>query len=40
MCVCGGGGGGARIGEIFYTKNPESDFLIKNPNLTKNTSGS
>ena len=26
---------GARISEISFTKNPESDFLIKNPNLTK-----
>ena len=25
----------ARISEIFlYTKNPESDFFLKNPNLT------
>ena len=25
----------ARISEIYFTKNPESDFFIKNPNLTK-----
>ena len=25
----------ARISEISLTKNPESEFFIKNPNLTK-----
>ena len=25
----------ARIGEISFTKNPESEIYIKNPNLTK-----
>ena len=25
----------ARISEISFTKNPESEFFIKNPNLTK-----
>ena len=24
-----------RISEISFTKNPESEFFIKNPNLTK-----
>ena len=35
----GRGGGAARISEISFTKNPESDFFIKNPNLTKKKSG-
>ena len=26
----------ARISEISFTKNPESEIFIKNPNLTKN----
>ena len=25
----------ARIGEISFTKNPENEIFIKNPNLTK-----
>ena len=25
----------ARISELSFTKNPESEFFIKNPNLTK-----
>ena len=33
-------GGVAGISEIFsFTKNLESDFLIKNPNLTKKSGG-
>ena len=27
----------ARISEISFTKNPESEIYIKNPNLTKKT---
>ena len=27
----------ARISELSFTKNPESEFFIKNPNLTKKT---
>ena len=27
----------ARISEISFTKNPESEIFIKNPNLTKKT---
>ena len=35
----GGGGVAARISKISLTRNPESDFFIKNPNLTKKYGG-
>ena len=31
----GGEGVAAGISEISFTKNPESEFFMKNPNLTK-----